>query len=256
MFRFFGFGKRKKKNDNLDPKWNLELAPGLTKKKLWDYYYHYGDELLEDIKDHPTIVIQVLNNRPILRRKFGETPIKIKKKEAVDDPQDLLYWATRRTVEFHKVVPDEVDFVIVDIDPGSAVKFQRVRDIAKDLVRLLQAQTEIKDTEVRFSGGRGFYVLGYLKEKWPIDRAREWLKNLLRIYMQGKHDLTLHPPSATQVRLDLSPMKRGGSFRALGSVNLKTGLRSIRVPFEQIDYFRPCYMATVPEAPPAPILKP
>ena len=239
-------------------KWKLELAKGLTKEDLWNYYYHYGNELLQDLRDGKAIVVQAFEpQKPILRRHHNDQWIQIQSMENVDNPNDLLYWATRRTVEFHKVLPEQTDLLVVDIDPGPRATFDTAKKVAKILATFLAGLPGVRDVEVRFSGHRGFYVVGRYKTKKNINWLRQWLRDQLTTFKNQNPNLklTLQKPLGDEIRLDLSPMKRGGSFRALGSVSYETGLRSVRVPLERIDEFSPI-MASVPKAPPAPKLKP
>ena len=223
-------------------KWHTPLInlPGkkLTKADIFHYYLSplVYKNLLEDLAGHNVIVIQYFQqNYPVLKRKEKGQKIKIEAFKNFEHPSDLGYWIRRRAVEFHKTLGDKTSIYVIDIDPKD-VNLETTKKVVEDVSSLLRNLPEVKDVEIRFSGGRGFYVIGHLKKKMNINEARERLKQVL-LPLTSNPLLTLSVPQKGQIRLDLSPMKRGGSFRALFSLNAKTGL--ISVPVKDIKSFNP-----------------
>jgi len=200
--------------------------------------------LLNELKQFPqVIVMQAFDpSRIVLRRNIDEEKIKIKQhKGDVDNPEDFQYWIERRTVEFHPSFGAITDRLVVDIDPGPDVDFDQIKEVTKKVRDFMKKDPDIKQVEVRFSGGRGFYVIGYLKKKRTIDEARDMIKRKLQQFITAsgapdKYTITKKPGKG-QIRLDISPMKYGGSYRGLFSMNLETGLLS--VPVTNIDEFKP-----------------
>ena len=218
-----------------------------TKRDIFNWYMQpkVREKLLEDLERKPVIVIQKFSpTSTVLKRNLGDEKIKITKidERDVDDPRNLRYWAERRAVEFHKTNEEMTDKAIVDVDPGPGVKFEELKETVKKLVREFKEgkvfNYPIKEVEIRFSGGEGFYVIAHLKKKVSVDELREAMTKYLKSFWENpdpsRYTVT-RKPVAGQIRLDLSPMKRGGSIRALYSLNEKTGL--VSVPVKNIDTF-------------------
>jgi DNA primase len=223
-------------------KWHTPLInlpnKKLTKADIFHYYLspEIHKRLLEDIAGHNVIVIQHFQpDYPVLKRKEKGKKIKIESFKNFEHPNDFGYWIKRRAVEFHKTLGDVTSIYVIDIDP-KGVDLNTTKKVVEDVATLLRTFPEVKDVEIRFSGGRGFYVIGHLNKKININDARERLKQAL-LPLTANPLLTLSVPREGQIRLDLSPMKRGGSFRALYSINAKTGL--VSVPVKNIKQFNP-----------------
>lgn len=231
----------------LDPKWKEVLIKSpYTELTKFDVYSYYSDdkvkqELLNDIRNHKVLVRQVLGKELLKRKDPYGNYIRIQKAEptpeGVQDPQNLYYWTHRRTTEFHKVFDTDTKEYVIDIDPGPGVDFNTTKKITLIVNEVLKNLPEVEKTELRFSGGRGFYVVGYIKNKKHIDEAREKLKKVLEP-LQEELPVTFSKPDLDEIRLDLSPMKRMGSYRAKYSLNTTTGLVSIPLDEEQLINFR------------------
>jgi DNA primase len=210
----------------------------LTKADIFHYYLspEVNKRLLEDLAGHNVIVIQHFQpDYPVLKRNEQGKRIKIESFKNFEHPNDLGYWIRRRATEFHKVLGEQTNMYVIDIDPNE-VDLETTKKVVKDVKDILSRLPEVSNVEIRFSGGRGFYVIGYLNKKMNINEARERLKELLKP-LTANPMLTLSVPAKGQIRLDLSPMKKGGSFRALYSLNTSTGF--ISVPVKNIDSFNP-----------------
>lgn len=232
-------------------KWHTVLIDApygrYTKGDIYQYYSlpHIKYKLFEDIKDNPVIVIQSFTkNAPVLKRNIEGRKIIITKSDGDEDnPASLDYWLLKRTVEFHKTLGASTDMYIVDVDAGEQVTFDEVKRVTYQLAQFLKKLPEVKDIETRFSGGTGFYIIAHLVKEMPIEEAREKLKEHLRNFIAetgeiGKFTITTKP-GAGQIRLDTSPMKFGGSIRAMFSINMNTGLISIPVKLKNLLKFDP-----------------
>lgn len=221
----------------------LETPVGtFTKYDIFNYYMHIKDALFRDLTRHktPALIIRHIHpDEPFLQRRLsGQEKLKILRNvQDVSNPRDIAYWIERRTTEFHRTQPVMTDQVIVDIDPNGPVKREKFIDTVKKVESLIKKFPGVVSTEIRYSGGRGMYVIGHLKEKQNINKLREELKSYLKVLEDNV--VTLSVPLPGQIRLDLSPMKRGGSIRALYSINADTGLVSVPVKKTELDTFNP-----------------
>jgi len=232
----------------MDEKWDEELLPGIRRRDIYNFYLQPDVEqkILNDIIGRDVIVRQVFRpGQTTLRRhpsRNKDERIRITKSwENPDDPNDYLYWISRRTVELHRTTGNETDELIFDIDPGGKVSLDTVKAVVKTLKKTLDDQPSIINTEVRYSGGRGFYVIAKMKNKMPVTDARQLAKDFIAGVDMIHPDVTVYssglPPRPNEIKIDLAPMKRGGSIRALYSLNADTGRLSM--PVNNIDTFNP-----------------
>ena len=232
----------------MDEKWDEELLPGIKRREIYNFYLQPDIEqkILNDIMGRDVIVKQVFRpGKTVLRRHpFKNSPERIritKSWEDPNDPNDYLYWISRRATELHRTTGDETDELIFDIDPGEKVSLNSVKAVVKSLKKMLDNQPSIIDTEIRYSGGRGFYVISKMKNKMPVNEARQLAKDFIAGVDIAHPDVTVYssglPPRPNEIKIDLAPMKRGGSIRALYSLNSDTG--RISMPVNNIDSFNP-----------------
>ena len=128
----------------------------------------------------------------------------------------------------------------MDIDPES-VPLQVTKDIVKDVITRMKKKSMFGSgkTDIVFSGGRGFYVRKKINKNIDINEARAKLKKdiltpLLKVYDGLVVD---KKPKDGEIRLDLSPMKFGGSYRAPFSINATTGLTATPMSEREFSVF-------------------
>jgi len=219
--------------DLKDSKWDEIIIKNpnveMTKKDVFNYYLNpkVRNALLEDLGNKPAIIIQNFKwNKPVLKRNEAGNRIKITGFGADENnPSDLMYWIKRRAVEFHKTLDNPTDQYVIDIDPNN-VDRNITLSVVRSVNRIINSLPEVQKSHIRYSGGRGYYVIADLVRNTDINKARSRLKEVLSPL---KSDLiTFSPPQEGQIRIDLSPMKKGGSIRALYSLNSKTGFPSTK----------------------------
>lgn len=210
----------------------------LTKKDVYGFYNNpiIRKKLVSHLKDGRTIVVQSFapgNN--VLRRKDDHgREIKIEKAYgSVFDPNSLDFWSERRATEFHRVLGKTTDVYVVDIDPKPHIDFEETKRVTKQVADALLDLPEVKNTTIYYSGNRGFHVVSSLKKPMPTNKARENLKKVLSYFEPMGYSIHQDSP----IRLDLAPMKNGGSYRAPYSLSAETGLVSIPVPRNELMEF-------------------
>ena len=225
-------------------------APGakLTKKDVFDYYSEprIRNAILAQVKDREVIVRQSFTPaQVILKRKEKGNFIRINRAgDDVNDPSDLSYFTERRMTEIHPVFRKNEDKLIVDLDPRPEFPFEDTKSYAAEISSFMKKVPGVGSSEVRYSGGRGFYVVGHLKSPVHVDKGRELLKTHLAPLLDADERLTMGvPQSDGQMRLDLSTFKERGSLRGLYSLNATTGL--VSVPVKDVATFDPRKDATI-----------
>jgi len=208
----------------------------VNKQDVLDYYgtphiqsallrNFYGDEALTLVKHE--------GGTPFFRRNLGGEPIKL------NSPGQLKRLVDQRTVEFHPSIGEKTNVIWVDIDPGKEVSTHELKPIVKQIDTLLKSIPEVTRTSLAFSGGRGFYVRGHLKEEISTNKARELIDEKLKPLTARDPKLVMAPPQSSQVRLDTSTLHNKGSIRGLYSLNEETGLASIPLKRHELDSFDP-----------------
>jgi len=216
----------------------------LTKRDVFNYYSDpkIRAHLLSQLQGNPVLAIQSLSpDQKIYKRNFqADTPIQITSANRdAHNKNDLAWFAERRFSEFHPVIRSKTNKIWVDIDPGGTQSPEELKPIAKKVNAMLSKLPGVKNTQIAFSGGRGFYVTGKLDDEKDTEEAREQLNTYLHSLTQENPKLTLHPPKKDQIRLDTSTLHDKGSIRALYSLNSDTGLASVPVSEKNLDSFNP-----------------
>lgn len=214
-----------------------------SKEEIHSYYStpKIQKQLFRYLKDNDALVIQTFSkDRSILKRHVGDTPgfIKIDKiSKDITDPNNLNYWIANRTTEFHIVIGRNTNIIWVDIDPKEHDDFNYVKEITLDVYNIMNDMPNVNDIMIKFSGDRGFHVIGFLDEPMNVDTARRLLKSMMDDYAEDYESITTSIPKPGQIRLDTTTLKDTGSIRAPWSLNSKTGLVSLPIKLSKLKTF-------------------
>lgn len=221
-----------------DPaRWNEQIiyAPHakMTKQDVFDFYRNreVQKRILDAVGNRETVIRQSFTpQRMILRRKDGGGKL-------IRLGRDYDTWAKRRMTEVHPTFGSQVDFVLADIDPQENVPWNKAKGITETVAKTMAGHPDVRNVEVQFSGGRGFYVKGRTKKPMSVDRARRLTQEMLQ-GVAARPDATFGVAKPDQIRLDTTPLKRRGSVRAPYSLNAATGLVSAPVQIEDLPHLR------------------
>lgn len=206
----------------------------MNKQDVLDYYGtpHVQTALLRNFYgDSALTLVKHEDGAPFYRRNLGGEPIKL------NNPSQLKRLLDQRTVEFHPSIGKSTNVIWVDIDPGKDVTTHELKPIVKQIDTLLKSIPEVTKTSLAFSGGRGFYVRGHLKDDMDTTKARELLSEKLKPMVARDPKFVMAPPQSSQIRLDISTLHDKGSIRGLYSLNHETGLVSIPLKRHELDAF-------------------
>jgi hypothetical protein len=147
----------------------------------------------------------------------------------INNEKDFETYHSGRTVEYHITMPRMAPYYVVDFDAGDE-PFPQTKKIVAEIADGLGKLPEVKSVEIRYTGKRGFHVLGWLKKARDVDEARDFLKGWLKENFGERDDVTIaESPSGKKGALGLSPMKENGGQVALWSLRV-TGRCCIEVP--------------------------
>lgn len=201
----------------------------LTKSQIASYYMH------------PKIrgkVIPQLTGRPALLRGHKAEDRMVEEGAAgPDNPADYVNWVNQRTLEFHGAHGEDLEDLVVEVDPSGNVPPEKTKEIAKMVATVLRGESDVRGVRHVYNGGKGFFVKAKLDQPMKTEKARSRLQKLLAQIPEHVPMATLGMPGPSQVRLDITSLRQGGSHRAEYSINSKTG--RVAVPVSSIDSFDP-----------------
>jgi bifunctional non-homologous end joining protein LigD len=171
---------------------------GITKRDVFDYYAAVADRVLPFLRDRPMTLERLPDGiepgKPHFWQKHTPEhyPRWIPRVELpterghtvqyvlVNDKAALLYLVNQGTLTFHPWLsrvddPDRPDFVLFDLDPGSA-SFSDAVAMAKELRRLLDQEGVASVPKT--SGKTGLHVLVTWQREGGYDEAREWARSV------------------------------------------------------------------------------
>lgn len=213
----------------------------LTKHDIAEYYSDPAvrRRILEATHNKGVFVVQNRNGRKIYRKNSpvgGAVSIQRATGNS-NDPNDLAWFTDRRYSEFHPTIGKKTDTVWVDVDPGPDVTTEDVKPIVTQVISELKKQPGVMNTNITFSGGRGFHVRGLLDRPVDTDIARKGLDSALKaLSIPGT---VFKKPREGEVRLDTSTLKNKGSLRAPYSINSDTGLIAVPLTERELRGFDP-----------------
>lgn len=221
-----------------------ELMAGSREIKeidVWNYYGGVRGKMLPELKDRDLFIGVKLKG--VLKE--GQKPLYIrhpydKKTDYIRIGNDAQFetYHSGRTVEYHVTMPAMCPYYIVDFDGMPDDDFEKTKAITGEVADKLDSHPDVKNTEIRYSGKRGFHILGWLKKEKPIDDARKALQKWLRENFSDRDDVVIaESAQGSKGALGVSPMKLNGGQTALWSMRV-TGLCCIEVPRSQLKSFK------------------
>jgi len=205
---------------------NIVGLKNIREVDVYNYYEGIKSKLIPELKKYELFV--VVKPKGVL--KPGEKGVYIRhpydKKTNyihIDNDKEFETYHSGRTVEYHITSPQKVPWYIVDIDPGSE-DFSHTKGIIADVADELKKIPEVKKIEIRYTGKRGFHILGWLKQSKDVNDARKFLQEWLKENFGDRDDTTIaESPKGKKAALGLSPMKLNGGHISKYSMRI-TGL--------------------------------
>jgi predicted kinase len=211
---------------------NMVGGKPITELDVWNYYSGVKGKMLEELKGRNLFV----GIKAEGELKKGQKPIYVRhphdgKTEyiRINNAKDFEEYHTGRTLEIHVTSDKSTPYYIIDFDAGDE-PFSQTKKITADIADELGKLPEVKSVDTRYTGKRGFHVLGWLKKARDVNDAREFLKGWLKEKFGDRDDVVIgESPSGKKGALGLSPMKVNGGQVALWSLRI-SGLCCVEVP--------------------------
>ena len=209
-------------------------GPIYLEKDIWTYYDGVKGRMLDEFKGR-NLFIKLKTDTGAL---FIRHPFKGGQSEfiRIDSENQFGEYNTGRILEYHVTMPAMCPYYVVDFD--AVGDWKKILKVTGEVADGLGKLPEVEKTEIRYSGKRGFHVLGWLKRPVPIEKARETLKEWLRTAFGDRDDLVMgESPKGSKGALGMAAMKLNGGQVALWSLRT-TGLCCVEVPRAGLDGFR------------------
>lgn len=173
----------------------LDTATKLTKQQLADYYWAVADHMLPHIADRPLSLVRCPegSSKPCFFQKhvnhmlppgIGSVTIKDKKGEAepyitLNNAEALAGLAQMGVLEVHPWGSkndslEKPDRIIIDLDPDTAIPWERLAQSAKDVRKMLKSIG--LESFLKTTGGKGLHVVIPIaaRYEWPV--VKEWAR--------------------------------------------------------------------------------
>jgi hypothetical protein len=213
-------------------------GPEISELDVYSYYTNdVVREMLKELKGKNLFIGIKLKEQKSKKPLYIRHPYD-KKTEyiRINDEKDFEDYHSGRTVEYHVTMPAVCPYYVVDFD--AVEDWATTKKITADVAQFLDNLPEVKKIEIRYTGKRGFHILGWLKKSMSIDKARETLKKHLKEAFGDRKDIVLsESPSGKKGALGVSPMKINGGQVALWSMRV-SGLCCVEVPQAKLAGFK------------------
>lgn len=241
------------------------LLPQVIKAQLERGKAHYGGQG----RNTALRIITRDGAHTVIRRNNPSTSQPIK----ITSEQELLSWVKRGAVDFYGEISEAVpgpiaeeaetgrqrqpryitDRFFVDLDPRNGFPMDRLKAVTQRIYEFFGQVPQVNEARIYWTGGKGFYVVGFFKEgiRLDIQAAKEKLTALLNVWricndvdIFTEQDPTNLEPYLT---IDLSPLMPRGLYRNELSIHAVSGGCCVEVEIDHLKDFDPDLEAT-PEA--------
>lgn len=232
--------------------------PWVIVYKAKQYYPVVVNTVLEFCKNRYVGFYCLFTQQRFFRRDFRGKKIVLK------TPKDLLYFINIHYIDVipcvHRIGMNRPDWLVVDIDPGPKVDFEKTKEVAKISYKIFD-KFKLNPT-LKFSGSRGFQVWSLIKdfeipEKYqPLvlrgrtKRERNFFSLFADFVRLIQKEVDKEIPRLTtsetlgkkeredKILLDSASMKPMGLVRSPYAVHSKTGLVSLPLSKKDLKKFK------------------
>jgi len=225
--------------------------------KAKQYYPFVADTILEFCKDRYVGFYCLFTEKRFFRRDFRGKKIILK------NERDLLFFVDIHCIDVipcvHRIGMQRPDWLVVDIDPGSKVDFEKTKEVTMITYEIFK---ELKlNPALKFSGSRGFQIWSLIKdfeipvdyEPLPLRGGTQRKKNFFSLFSDFvrviQREVDERIPGLTtsetlgkkeredKILFDPSSMKPMGLVRSPYAVHSKTGLTSLPLSIKELEEF-------------------
>jgi len=233
--------------------------PWVIVYKAKQYYPFVADTIFEFCKDRYVGFYALFTEKRFFRRDFKGKKIVLK------SPKDLLFFVNIHYIDVipcvHRIGMQRPDWLVVDIDPGPKVDFEKTKEVAELTYKIFE---RLKlNPAMKFSGSRGFQIWSLIKEfqlpenyqplvlRGESKREKNYFSLFSDFVRLIQKEVDKEIPKITtsetlakeeredKILLDPSSMKPMGLVRSPYGVHSKTGLVSLPLSVKELKNFQP-----------------
>jgi DNA primase len=233
--------------------------PWVIVYKAKQYYPFVADTIFEFCKDRYVGFYCLFTEKRFFRRDFKGKKIVLK------SPKDLLFFVNIHYIDVipcvHRIGIQRPDWLVVDIDPGPKVDFEKTKEVAEITYKIFE-KLELNPA-MKYSGSRGFQIWSLIQEfqlpenyqplvlRGESKRERNYFSLFADFVRLIQKEVDREIPKMTtsetlakkeredKILLDPSSMKPMGLVRSPYGVHSKTGLISLPLSVKELKKFRP-----------------
>jgi len=231
--------------------------PWVIVYKAKQYYPLVAQTVFEFCKDRYIGFYCLFTEKRFFRRDFKGKKIVLK------SLNDLLFFISMHCIDIipcvHRINSNRPDWLVVDIDPGPKVDFEKTKEVAEVTFKIFK-EFDLNPA-LKFSGSRGFQIWSLIKDfeipedYEPLKLKTKREKNYFTLFSDFvriiQREVDKEIPKITtsetllkreredKVLLDPSSMKPLGLVRAPYSVHSKSGLVSLPISLKELKDFEP-----------------
>jgi DNA primase len=231
--------------------------PWVIVYKAKQYYPFVANTVFEFCKNRYVGFYCLFTEKRFFRRDFRG------KKIVLNSVKDLMFFINIHYIDVipcvHRIGIERPDWLVVDIDPGPKVDFEKTKEVAKITYKVFE---KLKLNPVmKFSGSRGFQVWSLIKEfempenyqplvlRGESKRKKNYFSLFADFVRIIQKEVDREIPGITtsetlgkkereeKILLDSSSMKPMGLVRAPYAVHSKTGLVSMPISIKELEKF-------------------
>jgi DNA primase len=231
--------------------------PWVIVYKAKQYYPFVANTVLEFCKNRFVGFYCLFTEKRFFRRDFRG------KKIILNSIKDLMFFINIHYIDVipcvHRIGINRPDWLVVDIDPGPKVDFEKTKEIAEITYKIFE---KLKlNPAMKFSGSRGFQVWSLIKEfempesyqplvlKGESKREKNYFSLFADFVRIIQKEVDKEIPGITtsetlgkkereeKILLDTASMKPMGLVRAPYAVHSKTGLVSMPISIKELKNF-------------------
>lgn len=231
--------------------------PWLIVYRAKEYYPKVARTILEFCKDRYVGFYALFTEKRFFRRDFKG------KKIVLRNLKDLMFFVNMHCIDIipcvHRIGIERPDWLIIDIDPGPEVDFEKVKIATKVCFKICK---ELKlNPSIKFSGSKGFQIWSLIEDfTLPEDynplvlkterRKRNYFSFFADMVRVIQREVDEELPNLTtsetlekekrrnMILFDPSSMKPMGLVRVPYGVHSKSGLVSLPLNLKEIDEFK------------------
>ena len=144
---------------------NKFYPAGITKGQVYDYYIKRKRDILNWVGNRNVAFMLRMDNDLIVKRKHKGSKIKL-----TSSNYDSIITGRTNVIMVEHSTP--TDYFVIDVDPGTNMSRKETIEAITFVREILEDELKMSRYESITTSYNGAHFIGYLKNKWNIDKLR------------------------------------------------------------------------------------